>query len=230
MTKADAVMNRRRLRGGFTIIELMVVVTIIAIFAALAVPAMLRAGDDRKAFEMAHRTAQLLQSARARALSTGSAHLVTMTSSGFASNANAGQFLVYQGFFNLAASPNGTATSSCTNSTQWTALPTGGVPPYPAGPSNVLVDGLNYMYSLDSPLRSQIAFNGGPAGNSAALCFTPGGRVYYAATVAGLSAAGITPLAAPFEIQLRRYPSMTPEGLTRSVTIDGSDMARVRSY
>jgi prepilin-type N-terminal cleavage/methylation domain-containing protein len=223
--------RRRSVREtGFTIIELMVVVVIISVFAALAVPAMLDAGNDRKAFEMAHRTAQLLQSARARAMSTGSAHLVTMTSSGFGSSATPGQILVFQGYFNLAASPNGTATASCTNSTQWTALPTGGVPPFPIGPSNILVDGLNYKYSLDSPLESQFVFNGGAATTTAALCFTPGGRVYYASTVGGLSAAGIRPLAAPFEVQVRRFNGATPVGLTRSVTIDGSDMARVRSY
>jgi type II secretory pathway pseudopilin PulG len=209
------------------LIELMVVVAIISIFAAIAVPAMLSSSDDRRAFELSHRTAQLFQSARARALATGSAHLVVMTTSGFGAVADRGTFQVYQGYYNTV-SGTGAPTANCNLAGQWAALSAVAPAPFPVGPTAVLVDGLNYQYSADATLRSQFKLNGALTTGADVVCFTPGGRVYYAPTAAGLTTAG--PLSQPFEVQLRRYATAAGEGLTRSVMINGSDTARVRSF
>ena len=211
-------------------IELMVVVAIIAIFAALAVPAIISSGDDRRGFEMAHRTAQLIQSARARALATGSAHMISMTTSGFGGAADRGTFLVYQAYYDpLAGSLTPTPSANCTLPGQWTSNVYAAAPgTYPQGASSVLVNGLNYAYSSQSPIRSQFLLNGAIQGGTWALCVTPGGRTFSASSPANLG--NSTPLGQPFEIQSRRYPTATPEGLTRSVVIDGSDTARVRSF
>jgi prepilin-type N-terminal cleavage/methylation domain-containing protein len=66
---------RRRYRSarGFTLLELMVVITLVAILAAIAVPKMAVARNDRLAFDYARQTSELFHNARARAMGRGSA-------------------------------------------------------------------------------------------------------------------------------------------------------------
>src|SRR5207245_1893651 len=68
--------RRRAGSAGFTLIELMVVVVLIAILTALAVPTMSTARDDRLCFDFARRMASLVQHARSRAAARGAAHLI----------------------------------------------------------------------------------------------------------------------------------------------------------
>jgi type II secretion system protein H len=65
---------------GFSLIELMVVVVIIAITAALALPNMTKRLRDRKVADATERLAAVYRGARTRAMSRGSAVLVRYTS------------------------------------------------------------------------------------------------------------------------------------------------------
>jgi prepilin-type N-terminal cleavage/methylation domain-containing protein len=221
-------LRRRAAQRGVSLIELMVVVVLIAIFASLAAPSILRSTEDRRAFEKATEVAQLMQEARGRALATGAAQMVAMT------NVGGGEFLLFQAMYNKQPSP------SCLTYSQWTndvkivnnASAVTSLATIPAaGPSVVLVDGVNLKYAADSDLQSSFYLANAATGSTVAyLCFTPGGRVYYFGTAANLLASNGAPLSGAFEIYIGRYPHGVHEGLMRSVMIDGTDVARLRSF
>ncbi|HEX2880476.1 MAG TPA: prepilin-type N-terminal cleavage/methylation domain-containing protein [Polyangiaceae bacterium] len=65
--------------AGYTMVELMVVVIIIAVVAAMAIPNVTRRMQERRASEAAQRVALMYQTARARAMGRGTAVLVRFT-------------------------------------------------------------------------------------------------------------------------------------------------------
>jgi len=171
--------------------ELMVVVIVVAILAALAIPSMIRARDDRHAYNNSMQVAQLLRGARLRAIGRGGAVAVSMSANGATDR---GTFSVYE---SVVANPvagstpstdgtNRTPLASCLTS-DWTP-PAGAF----SGSSNAMpLDSFNYNYNLDVSLDFQTTINlnyvnrlgaASSGGVSAAwLCFTPAGRTYVSA-------------------------------------------------
>jgi prepilin-type N-terminal cleavage/methylation domain-containing protein len=227
--------GRRGSTRAFSLIELLVVVIIIGVVAALAIPTMSAARLDRHAYDDAGSIMQLFRSARTRAIARGGAVMIGMTANGAT---NRGQFMMYE-----AVAPNtvagGSARTPVANcNLNWTLLPT------PAAPVNgpgtiLLIDGvdLNSRLESDADIQTQIlAYAPGGVGNvgvtkttvsPAYVCFTPLGRSFlFVGTLVANSFGTQQPSVVPLEIQVQHANG----GTFRSVLVPPNGMARLFSH
>ncbi|AKU99420.1 hypothetical protein AKJ09_06084 [Labilithrix luteola] len=214
----------RREAGGFTLLELMVVVLIVAMLAMMAVPNMAAAREDRLAFREADMFAKVIHVARTRALARGAAQLVTITSNGVTDR---GSILSYEGL-----NAQGRPQSPCKIPGSWSQVPGG-------GPLNPLIGGENLNASANSlqvkaGLETVLTVDG-QAQTAVAMCFTPGGRVYLSAGATVAAAVGNLPTTQPFtgdlNLAFQRKPagSTRPVGLVRNVIMTPTGATRIRS-
>jgi hypothetical protein len=214
----------------------MVVVIIIGIVAALAIPAMSVMGWDRHAYADAGNIMMLFRSARTRSVARGGAVLISMTANGATDR---GTFVMYEAVtpnINNVGAPR-TPVATCKSPTAWQPLPTLANPT--SNTSVLLVDGVNlnsatvgaaenvadietqlYIYT-SSTNSGQTPF---PIGY---ICYTPLGHTYVSA---GLLATpvfdGVLPTTSALEARVTRANG----GTYRSVLIPPNGMARLFSH
>jgi prepilin-type N-terminal cleavage/methylation domain-containing protein len=235
--RARARRARNRTAAGFTLIELMVVVVLIAILAMIAAPAMRVARDDRMAFDYARQIQQLTSRARTRAAARGGAQLIVAGPSGLR-----GRVWLFEALDNTAAPLGPNPASSCRTVGQW--APVSVYNPAAPAPSNLvaLVDGLELDtvgVNVDADIRAAffmsdptnpLLLSGTPA---FAMCFTPNGTVF-AAEGADVGAAILNmqsraPFTGTAQVRITRNNAGAPVGLSRNVTIAGAAAARIQS-
>jgi type II secretory pathway pseudopilin PulG len=197
--------------------ELMVVVIIVAILAALAIPSMVKARDDRRAYDDAASVMQLFRQARMRSVGRGSAVAVEATS---AVGTDRGTFLTFEAI--TTDPPPSTRTeypfSSCLNA-NWVGAPSAG--------KTILVDGVNLNGQRDTDIAIQstitVYTTSSNAVSIAWICFTPTGRVYVDTGNVNPTFTGATPFV-DMQIQVSR-----PTGINRFVLVPPTGMARLLS-
>ena len=196
---------------GFSLIELMVVVMIIGILATLAMPAMGRAKDDQRAYQVAQTIAQTFREARARALGTGGAQVVSFT-------VGTGGTVTWLSQVDAANQEVGTC-----GQTAWNAIPVA------TGAGLRTQAAFDFSRNLDQQIGITTAFNTLEPSPIRTVCFAPSGRVFGATNAAGLiNRAALSTVSA---IDVSRVPpgGGGATGIVRSVVLSPSGMARVVS-
>jgi prepilin-type N-terminal cleavage/methylation domain-containing protein len=222
---------------GFTLVELLVVVTIIAIVAAVAIPSMTSGQFDRRVFTDAAGIGEIVREARTRAVGRGAAELLTLTSDG-----SLNKFTVRLDE-SVQANPSGGGSnvpvSSCGAPTIWTG----------AGASSTFVDQFSFtradssgkatlegqaqilarmVYPFTTASTTWVADN-----TSIYLCFTPSGRVLFSTTAAPSSFGA---MGGPLAVQLTRIGfgstplDATQSNLIRTVWIPPTGATRITSH
>ncbi|MDP9149331.1 MAG: hypothetical protein M3O36_05230 [Myxococcota bacterium] len=209
----------------------MVVVFIVGIMAALAIPTMSLARYDRHAYDDAGAITQLFRAARTRAIARGGAVLIAMS----AGTGDRGTFTMYEAVStNAGTAGAGLARSpvaSCKTPTNWTQTAT--------SPPNVLyVDSvsLNNPPEVDADIRASLFIypnatsNAATAlANGASICWTPLGHSFVstAAPAAAMFDGQLTTIS-PLEIRVAR--TQVTGSSVRSVVVPPNGMARLFSH
>jgi type II secretory pathway pseudopilin PulG len=227
----------------------MVVVAMIGILAALAVPSFVEGRNDRTAFDYARQYQQLLVQGRSRAAGTGAAHLALLGPG--AGTKKRGQILLFQALDGQPAPPlnivGPNPVASCKlNPTQWNqALQVPPVAPSPVGATNNvarLVDGVDVNrpgVTDDMDLKAELKRGDGTLNATMAtvdylaVCITPAGITYVGSGDSAANAIANMRTAGPFtgvaEVSFSRHKGGTPVGLRRRVMITGGGAPRLRS-
>jgi len=225
--------------------ELMVVVIIIMVVTALAIPTLIVGHSEAHVYNDAAQLAELLRAARARALGRETAVAVELTSSNSVTGPDRGTFQMFEAQAQ-AATPGflpggtvgtlfaiGTPITSCAPPTTWPGMSLGNASTangqFITGVNmNGVIESQAFIYSTLSSWSS----SGAQAVNAAWICYTPLGRTYLSVAAVPAFVAGQA-MTSVLSVDVNRSSSgsvNSPIGITRTVIIPPSGAARILSH
>lgn len=215
--------RRLAARRGFTLLELLTVVVIISVFAALSIPQVTRQLRDRRIHETAQRIAHLYRQARLRAVGQGGAVLFRYT----AGTNGQGKVEILEA---LVGAPAGTDPTQCAQlpspscrGTNWTSTGAG-------GQARLLTTlDLGTEAWLDNAYMTLTGHppNDNGAKTSMNICFTPLGRTFVSYDGAVPNPAFTTLNGVPVASVFRTDGGGAQLGRVRQVLFLPSGMARL---
>jgi prepilin-type N-terminal cleavage/methylation domain-containing protein len=216
--------KRPQSAAGFSLIELLVVVIIVGLVAALAIPSMGVGRWDRHAYDDAGAIMQLFREARNRSIARGGAVLVSMGANGATDR---GTFQLWEAVStNVGATgvANRTPVASCKTPTSWANLTA-------TNPNVLLVDQVNLNSNIETDADIETAAyyyqdaTTTKTFTSGYVCYTPLGRSYI--VIGGQPIFdGLLPALSPLEFRVTRAGG----GSVRSVLVPPNGLARVFSH
>lgn len=234
--------RRRASASGFSLIELMVVIVLVALLAAMAIPALKGARDDRACFNFARQYSQLIHHGRTASSQSGTASLVVIDAAagirGTARIFQAQNTGVFPAPFRVQNPPEALPVPqpSCMVPTQWAAVP-GFAIGTPGAPASPFLDGVNMTTTNAGDafynVASQIFLNGAVT-PAAVICYTPAGTAYVGigadVTAAIAAMYGSQPFSGILEVEIRRRNAADLGiGIRRRVVVAGGAQPRIQS-
>lgn len=214
---------------GFSLIELLVVIILIGILAALAIPSMMEQTTDRHVYNDALAINDLIREARTHAIGRGGAVMLEMTTAG----GTPGTFNAYEAVQPnpQLGGPNSLPLSSCKAPTNWALNTTAAGAAQSASLFRTVPLG---DYETSNGISTRIFTSEGgtlAATPTSYLCFTPLGRTY--AVNGGNITAGMFANAGPMvqtlQIEVARRSGANVVGIVRSVLIPPNGVTRLLS-
>lgn len=212
----------RRAKRAFTLIEVAVVLVIIGILSAMAMPGWGRLRIDNRIQADAMSVSDLIREARAHAIGRGAAVFVELST-----DQSIGTFRFYE---SVGPNPNDNnkynlPVSSCKNPSDWST----------ASLRRRLVRQVEFntpdSYEHKNGIAGQILLADNSVATAVALCFTPTGRAYMKANPAAIvTFDSELPMTTSFSVEFKRTVSGQVLGTRRAVVVPSSGISRVRSY
>ncbi len=198
-------------RAGFTLTEMMMVVTIIAITAGLAAPAMYNAFAERRTATAPIDFIRMVRRGRSEAMAYGRAHLIRFSSS------SPGSFMLYRG-----------VSSSCVGN-DWTAIiPTSSTNPCgePGSDNQMCIEEMRLGGSYYTTGSLSVHATESSAASDVDLCFEPDGRTLFRKSTSATLTSDNT-INGGLIFNFRRYDSGAPIGVVRQVVVPLGGDARL---